>query len=68
MPKRSLTRKAISCMCAGLLIAVSLFFFFFAWETDWLPRRIVPVAAIAMGIIGVMWLRDELSDILTDNP
>lgn len=55
-------RRSISCMAAGLLIAVPAWFFAYAWLYDWMPHKIVPIAVGALGITGVMWLYDELTD------
>lgn len=56
-------RRSISCMCAGLLIAVCMWLFICAGETGWMPNGgTVPVVAILVGIAGVIWLYDEISD------
>lgn len=60
-------RKSISCMAAGLLIAVTAWFFAYAWMTDWYPHKIVPIAAVVLGVIGIAWLYDEITD-RTGNP
>jgi len=49
-------------MVAGVLTLTPFWFFVYAWKTDWLPHKIVPIAAIVMGILGVVWLYDELTD------
>lgn len=48
-------------MAAGLLVAVPAWFFAYAWLTDWLPHKIVPIAAMAAGIAGIIWLYDEIA-------
>lgn len=47
-------------MLAGTLIAIP--FWFVALAGDWLPHKIVPIAVIALGVFGIMWLYDELTD------
>ncbi len=54
-------RKSISCMAAGLLLTVCFVFFAYAAETGWMPHKVVPIAAISLGIFGIMWLYDEIT-------
>jgi hypothetical protein len=57
----SAARKSICCLLAGLLIAGSLTAFAHAYLTDWaVTPSIVPTVAIVAGIIGVVWLYEEL--------
>jgi hypothetical protein len=57
----SAARKSICCLLAGLLIAGSFTAFAHAYLTDWaVTPSIVPTVAIVAGIIGVVWLYEEL--------
>ena len=48
-------------MLAGLLIAGSFTAFAHAYWTDWAATHsLVPTVAIVAGIIGVVWLYEEL--------
>ena len=48
-------------MLAGLLIAGSFTAFAHAYWTDWAATpSVVPTVAIVAGVIGVIWLYDEL--------
>ena len=54
-------RKSICFLLAGLLIAGSFTAFAHAYLTDWaVTPSIVPTVAIVAGIIGVVWLYEEL--------
>jgi hypothetical protein len=54
-------RKSICCLLAGLLIAGSFTAFAHAYLTDWAATHsVVPTVAIVAGVIGVVWLYDEL--------
>jgi hypothetical protein len=56
----TMLRKSISCMLAGLPIAGSALSFIYAADTSWLPHKIVPVVAIFIGVVGIIWLFDEI--------
>ena len=57
----SAARKSICCVLAGLLIAGSFTAFAHAYWTDWAATpSVVPTVAIVAGVIGVIWLYDEL--------
>jgi hypothetical protein len=54
-------RKSISCMSAGLLIAVPMWMVIYAEDTGWIAGHwILPVAVVSSAVIGVIWLYDEL--------
>jgi hypothetical protein len=54
-------RKSISCMLAGLLIALPAWLFIYSAETHWMPGHgVVKIAAITMAIAGIIWLFDEV--------
>jgi hypothetical protein len=49
-------------MAAGLMIAVALWVFAWAGMNDYVAQsKILPVAVIAIGIAGVIWLYDEIT-------
>lgn len=48
-------------MFAGTLVAATAWFFVYAGLTDWLPHKVVPIAATFLGVTGIMWLYDEFS-------
>jgi hypothetical protein len=54
-------RRSISFMIAGSLAITPFWFLAYASAIDWLPHKLVPVAVLTMGTIGIMWLYDELS-------
>jgi hypothetical protein len=57
----SAARKLICCVVAGLLITGSFTAFARAYWTDWAATHsLVPTVAIVAGVIGVVWLYDEL--------
>jgi hypothetical protein len=57
----SAARKSIRGLLAGLLIAGSFTAFAHAYWTDWAATHsIVPTVAIVAGVIGVVWLYEEL--------
>ena len=57
----SAARRLICCVLAGLLIAGSFTAFAHAYWTDWAATHsLVPTVAIVAGIIGVVWLYEEL--------
>jgi hypothetical protein len=54
-------RKSICCVLAGLLIVASFTAFAHAYWTDRAATHsLVPTVAIVAGVIGVVWLYDEL--------
>jgi hypothetical protein len=57
----SAVRRLICCVVAGLLIAGSFTAFAHAYWTNWAATpSIVPTVAIVAGIVGVVWLYEEL--------
>jgi hypothetical protein len=57
-------RQSISCMLAGLLIGSSFTCFAIAYLHDWQWHKLFSVAVIAIGVIGAMWLWDEMRSLL----
>jgi hypothetical protein len=58
-------RRSFSCMLAGAMIVTPLIIFTAPGIEDWHPHRGVAVAAVvSIGIIGIMILYDELSELL----
>lgn len=57
-------RQSISCMLAGLLIAISFTSFAGAYLYDWQWHKLLSTAIIAIGVIGAIWLWDELRSLV----
>lgn len=53
-------RRSISCMLAGLMIAAAIAFF--TYPGEWYPHKWLVIAAISVGVIGIMWLYDEITE------
>ena len=52
-------------MVAGLLAVGPLWLFVYAAMSHWTPQSmVVPIAAITVCIVGVIWLYDEIRDLL----
>lgn len=53
-------RRSISCMLAGLMIVTPIWLAYAA-DPQWRPHPWLITAIIAIGIVGMMWLYDEMT-------
>jgi hypothetical protein len=56
-----MSRRSLSLMLTGLLIAVPISLTAYAAESDWLPHKIVLIAVVTVASAGIMALIDELA-------
>jgi hypothetical protein len=59
-------RRSISCMAAGLLFSAGLWLFIFGYFYEWYPGKPMLVfgGALALLIVGGIWLYDEVREVI----
>src|SRR5262249_21275816 len=57
-------RRAISCMLSGVMIALP----FYVLQDNPPPHKLIILTTIVMCVAGIMWLYDEIKEILAARP